>query len=128
MKDETTTWISYAAENLVSAKVLLERNLLNPCLQNIQQSVEKYLKAFLIENGRQLRRTHSINELVKMVAECHIQTGLSEEDCDLLDAIYLPSKYPLGSALPDFEPDVDLCRHCLALAGEVEKRAQKMIE
>ena len=128
MKDETCSWISYASENLVSAKMLLERNLLNPCLQNIQQSVEKYLKAFLIENGKKLRRTHSINELVKMVADCHIQTGLSEEDCDLLDAIYLPSKYPLGSALPDFEPDVDLCRHCLALAGEVEKRAQKMIE
>jgi len=44
---------------------------------------------------------------------------LTAEDCDLLDSIYLPSKYPLGSVLPDFEPDITLCRQCIALAEKV---------
>ncbi|WP_459947382.1 HEPN domain-containing protein [Desulfocastanea catecholica] len=41
MKDETKNWIAYAGDNLHSAIVLFESGLLNPCLQNIQQSVEK---------------------------------------------------------------------------------------
>jgi hypothetical protein len=34
---------------------------------------------------------------------------ITEDKCDLLDAIYLPSKYPLGGIFPDFEPDKEIC-------------------
>lgn len=44
---------------------------------------------------------------------------LTEDDCDLLDSIYLPSKYPLAGALPFFEPDDALCMRCLSLAQAV---------
>jgi len=50
LKDETKTWLKYSIENLDSAKVLFQDKLFNPCLQNIQQSVEKALKAVFIEN------------------------------------------------------------------------------
>jgi HEPN domain-containing protein len=43
MKDETAKWIEYAEENLDSAKLLLKDGYLNTGLQNIQQSIEKYL-------------------------------------------------------------------------------------
>ncbi len=43
MKDETSLWLDYAQENFESAKVLLKSNFYNPCLQNVQQSVEKAL-------------------------------------------------------------------------------------
>ena len=33
----------------------------------------------------------------------------------LLDTIYLPSKYPLGSVLPAFTPDAHTARQCLAV-------------
>ena len=49
MKDETRKWLEYADENLKSAKVLLDSELFNPCLQNAQQAVEKMLKAMLVE-------------------------------------------------------------------------------
>ncbi|MBL7067342.1 MAG: HEPN domain-containing protein [Candidatus Marinimicrobia bacterium] len=49
MKDETKTWLDYSKENLESSKILIKRKLFNPCLQNIQQSIEKALKAILIE-------------------------------------------------------------------------------
>lgn len=45
MKDETKIWLKYSRENLRSAGLLLESGLFNPCLQNIQQAVEKGLKA-----------------------------------------------------------------------------------
>jgi len=47
MKDETKKWLDYADENLRSAKLLLDNKLFNPCLQNVQQAVEKMLKAIL---------------------------------------------------------------------------------
>jgi len=43
------------------------------------------------------------------------------------DTNYLPSKYPLGSALPDFSPDVDLCRQCLELAEGVAAQARALL-
>jgi hypothetical protein len=43
MKDETKTWISYAGENLESARILYAAHLYNPCLQNVLQAVEKTL-------------------------------------------------------------------------------------
>ena len=112
MKDETAKWLQYADENLLSARVLLENRLFNPCLQSVQQSVEKFMKTLLVERTMPLKRTNSINELKAMLSEEGIHIDLSEDECDLLDSIYLPSKYPLGGALPNFEPDIEICQRC----------------
>ena len=37
-----------------------------------------------------------------------------------IDSIYLSSKYPIGSALPDFYPDTDICTNCLEIAYRVK--------
>ena len=49
MKDETRVWLVYAEENLEAAHLLLKQHLYNPCLQNVQQCIEKGLKALLLE-------------------------------------------------------------------------------
>ena len=72
MKDETKTWLKYAGENLESSKILLKSNLYNPCLQNVQQAVEKALKAIFIEKEIHLERTHNILELKNIF--CKIMT------------------------------------------------------
>ena len=64
MKDETRTWLSYADENLEVAALSFKHGHLNACLQNAQQSVEKYLKAVIVDHDLAFRRTHSIRELV----------------------------------------------------------------
>lgn len=127
MKDETKNWIIYAGENLHSAVILLESGLFNPCLQNIQQSVEKYLKALLLEKGQKIRKTHSITELYTMLQDVGIAIGLTEDQCDLFDAVYLPSKYPLGGVLPDFDPDDALCQDCLSIAQKVEQKVKDLL-
>jgi HEPN domain-containing protein len=101
MSAEPLIWLRYAEENLRSAQLLLAHGLLNPCLQNAQQAVEKSLKAVLIARAIPLRRTHSIQDLANTLAAHGLPIGITAEEGDLLDAIYLPSKYPLGSALPD---------------------------
>ena len=127
MRDETKNWLKYANENLHSATVLLESELFNPCLQNIQQSIEKYIKACLLEKKQKIRKTHSINELNKMLENTGARIGLTDEECELLDAVYLPSKYPLGGVLPDFEPDSDLCNRCLKIAQGVGKKVRELL-
>lgn len=116
MKKDTELWLQYADENLQSARILLDSWLYNPSLQNSQQAVEKYLKALLIEKAAGLARTHSIRELTGLVSALGVQLTMSDDDIDLLDSIYLPSKYPAFSALPKFMPDHNICKHTLEIA------------
>src|SRR5205823_9056451 len=57
-----------------------------------------------------LNRTHSICELSRVLRAAGIDPELSQEECELLDSIYLPSKYPPDSALPDSSPTRSICR------------------
>jgi HEPN domain-containing protein len=127
MNDETRTWLAYAHENLASAEVLLESELYNPCLQNVQQAVEKMLKAVLIEAREKPRKTHSIAELTAALGDKKHLLAITDDEIDLLDSIYLPSKCPLGSVLADFEPDQALCRRCLAVAERVKGSVVDML-
>jgi HEPN domain-containing protein len=121
MKDDTTMWLNYADQNIESARVLFDSRLFNPCLQNVQQAVEKALKALLVESSIKFRKTHSINELTIILSENGIDIELGEDERDLLDSIYLPSKYPLGGVIPEFEPDSKICQQCLGIAENVMK-------
>jgi HEPN domain-containing protein len=121
MKDETRTWVSYADENLDVAELTLGHGHLNACLQNVQQAVEKYLKAVIVERGMQFRRTHSIRELVAILAAENIRISIDDDEMDLMDAIYVPSKYPIYSALPHMIPDTTICHNALNIAHRVRE-------
>jgi len=127
MKDETKIWLDYAAENLESASILLNSSLFNSCLQNVQQTVEKLLKSLFAEFSYTLIKTHSIAKLRQVLKENGILIDISEDDCDLLDTIYLPSKYPIASVIPDYQPDAEICRQCIAIAEQVEQSVKKIL-
>lgn len=127
MKDETKAWLCYSIENLKSAKILLESTLFNPCLQNIQQTVEKSMKALLIEHALGLKKSHRIFELKNILDGNGIKIDLSDDDCDYLDTIYLPSKYPLASALPYFEPNEEICNKGIAIAEKVINQVKQIL-
>ena len=127
MKDEAKSWLKYSIENLDSAKILLDSKLFNPCLQNIQQSVEKALKALLIENDLKLKKTHSISELKNILLNNGLNIEISDEDCEFLDSIYLPSKYPLSSVLPNYEPDFEICDNGITIAQNTYEFVNRFI-
>ena len=128
MKDETRIWLSYAGENLESSKILLESKLYNPCLQNVQQAVEKALKAIFLERSIELKRTHDIFELKQILFRHDIQIELSDDECDFLNSIYLPSKYPVGSVLADYEPDEMICLEGIEIAEKTMRTVKSLIE
>ncbi|MCD6566097.1 MAG: HEPN domain-containing protein [Bacteroidales bacterium] len=127
MKNETETWLAYSRENLASAKVLLESNLFNPCLFNVQQCLEKALKSILVEKALGLKRTHSIMELKNTLNNYHIEINISDEECDFMDSLYLPSKYPISSILPDYEPNHELCSKSISIAKRVLEQAGEIV-
>jgi HEPN domain-containing protein len=116
MKDSTAKWIAFAEENVGCARLVAENGYFNAALQNTQQAVEKALKALIIEKELEFRKTHSIQQLRDTVATAGLAEILTDEECELLDSIYLPSKYPLGPALPSGEPDKDTCKECSLIA------------
>jgi HEPN domain-containing protein len=127
MSGESTQWFVYADENLAVARLALEGGYFNACLQNVQQAVEKYLKAALLAKGSGFQKTHSIETLNRQLLDSGVQTGLLEEDCDLLDTIYVPSKYPMGSVLPDFNPDYETGSLCVEFAERVRHAVQQFV-
>lgn len=125
MKDETKEWFDYAEENFKSAEILLKNHLYNVCLQNVQQAIEKYLKALLTEKSITFSKTHSIRKLINELKTEKIEVDINDEEIDLIDSIYLPSKYPLGSALPDFYPNETICKECIEIAAKVKPKIKK---
>jgi len=128
MKDSAAKWIAYAEENLGCAKLVVQREYFNAALQNAQQAVEKALKALVIERDIEFCRTHSIQQLRDMVADAGLGDFLADEECELLDSIYLPSKYPLGSSLPSSEPDAATCRKCTQIAETVLQKIHLLLD
>ena len=85
------------------------------------------LKAVLVESGIKIKKTHSINELVAILSENSVRIDIEEDERDLIDSIYLPSKYPVGNVLPDFEPDMQTCKQCLAIADRVKESIKRFL-
>ena len=119
MQEETKRWIAYAEENYEAAKILLESEFFNPCLHNVQQAIEKALKSLFIERIIPFKKTHNILELKTILENNGVMIDLTEDECDFLDSIYLPTKYPIGSALPLFYPDKVICKNSILLADRV---------
>ncbi len=128
MKDSTAKWIAFAEENLGCARLVVESEYYNAALQNAQQAVEKALKALVVERDLEFRKTHSIQQLRDMIADIGLRDFLTDEECELLDSIYLPSKYPLGSALPASEPDAEICRKCMKIAENVLQNVHRFLD
>ena len=80
MQEETKSWLTYSEENLEAAKVLLESELYNPCLNNIQQSIEKALKSLFIEKVIPFKKTHNIMELKTILEKNGISIELTEDE------------------------------------------------
>ena len=104
MRKATSAWIRDAEEELESAKVLYEHGRYKSACYHSQQSVEKGLKAIILEKGHRPERTHDIVELYNAVTEMGSDSGLSMEDAVYLSSIY-KGRYPTEEGLlPHGEP------------------------
>jgi HEPN domain-containing protein len=124
---DPAAWLRFAAENAEAARVLLETDWFNPSLQNAQQAIEKAMKAVILSRNLTVKRSHNIRELARDLRQAGVEVELNDDECDLIDSIYLPSKYPPVSALPDAAPDRNLCTRCVEIARRTCAWAQRLV-
>lgn len=96
MKKATEAWLDFAHRDLEAAKILVENEYVsNVVLFHSQQCVEKCLKALLEENSVPVPHIHSVIKLHTLLAEqTKISLSIKEDQLDLVDAVYIDTRYP----------------------------------
>ena len=122
MKKVVEDWVLLADNDLCAAEVLFkdEHPLTNVVAFLCQQTIEKYFKAFLVENDVPIEKTHDLSKLndkVKQIKDFNIDEDKLEDISD----IYTESRYPgeLG-LLPTGMPTNKQAEDFLEFAKEVK--------
>jgi HEPN domain-containing protein len=92
MKRITEKWVEFARQDLKDAEILFRQKSLRGCSWHCHQTIEKILKAIIIEKGKRPRKIHDLIELLK-----DTEIELPEElmkFVEELDLYYLPPRYP----------------------------------
>lgn len=77
----------------------------------LQQSIEKYLKAFLIRHGWKLKKIHRLDALLDEAVKYVPKLDSFQEICERVSGYYLADRYPpfgsLGITSEDIEKDLE---------------------
>ena len=88
-------WIDLARKNLETAKLLVRENHYTEIIAiEIQQSIEKMLKAILAYHGIRIPKLHDIVELQKQCSEHINLTGVKIDDLIEINDYYESERYP----------------------------------
>lgn len=128
MKKATKAWMDFAHRDLEAARLLVDSEYVsNVVLFHAQQCVEKCLKALLEENGVPVPHIHSVVKLHSLVTE---EAGISltpyEDELDLVDAVYIDTRYPSGlGLLPSGFPTKEDAKEILGIAEKLYDETSK---
>jgi len=99
MKNKTAGWVFFADKDMISAKTLMDcaestgEELTGEVTFHCQQAIEKYLKGYLAEHGKEIRKIHDLLKIyleVKDIHDWNLDEGLLEE----ISEIYTETRYP----------------------------------
>jgi len=124
MKKQVESWIGFAEKDLLTVSEIIK----NPSLTNIaifhcQQAIEKYFKAFILENEKPLMKIHNLLTLYGTIKEI-VDFELDEDLLSTVNDIYLESRYPGEIGLLDdgSMPTVEQAKNFFAFAKEIETK------
>ena len=116
MRNATAAWLREAEDEQATAALLLDHSKYRAACLHGQQSVEKGLKALLLERGARAPRTHDIVELLNSVSSQGWRLRLSMDDAVWLNTIYR-GRYPTEEGLlPHGEPSEGDARRAVSAA------------
>jgi HEPN domain-containing protein len=87
-----------------------------------QQAIEKYFKAYILENDKPLLKIHDLPKLHGIIKKIK-DFGIDEDILALINETYIEDRYPgeLG-LLPDGMPTDEQAQNFLEFAKEVEEK------
>ena len=89
-------WLSQALRDLEKAKIDIEHKYWEWACFTAQQATEKAVKALLMYHGHDVWG-HAITPMLRQVENPSVPASLIEK-AQLLDAYYIPTRYPNGFA------------------------------
>lgn len=114
MKFITREWIKKAEEDFVAAERLArirKARVWNVVCFHCQQCVEKYLKAYLQEKGRDIPKTHNLSLLLDLLLPQEPLWEALRHSLNLLNGFAVEFRYPGESAtLKDARSALALCK------------------
>lgn len=127
MRKEAEAWLRISAEDLQSAEVLSDRKLFRPACYHAQQSVEKCLKALIVDRDIEIPRTHNILDLTNAAKKLGYSVTMTDEDAVFLSSIYR-ARYPSDAGLlPLGEPIVQDAERALKIARDMAGWMKKQV-
>ena len=113
MKKQAKDWILLADKDLCASELLVkvDHPLTNIIAFHCQQTIEKYLKAFLIEKNIPLIKTHDLIKLNGLIMEIK-NLGIDEKKLILINEVYVEARYPgelglIPEGLPTYEQAIE---------------------
>jgi HEPN domain-containing protein len=127
MKKQTEAWVGFAEKDMLTVSEIIKNpNLTNVVTFHCQQAIEKYFKAFILENDKPLMKIHNLLALYGIIKE-NINFELDEDLLSTVNDIYLESRYPGEIGLLDdgSMPTVEQAAQFFAFAKEIEEKIKK---
>lgn len=92
-------WFEKGNHDFDAAKILFEENHFPDTICFLlHQSIEKYLKGFLIYNKAIPRKTHNLEELIKPCVDISREFIEFLDSCAKITAYYIETRYPIYSS------------------------------
>lgn len=121
-------WLSKANEDLLVVQKLTETEIIakaSVCF-HCQQSVEKFLKAFLITNYIDVKKTHNIEYLLSECAD--IDRDFDTIDPKELSDFGVDARYPGDMYIPSEEETLEYKKIAQGVKELVEEKITKIFE
>ncbi len=107
-------WLKSARSRLASAdRLFAEEGASEAAIELLQESTERFLKAYLIARGWQLRKVHDLGSLLVEAEKHDPRLGAFADFADELTDQFWAMHYP-GGELDDAPPDFAALREQLA--------------
>lgn len=89
-------WLRLAKENLLVAKSIItaEYAPYHTVCFLCHSSAERYLKAYLIYQEWELKKTHDLNELLLFCVDHNSQFAILRPECEILNEYITSARYP----------------------------------
>jgi HEPN domain-containing protein len=109
-EDIVKQWIIKAEHDLMIALPAFENksSVTDMICYHFQQCAEKYLKAFLISNNVEIKKTHVISVILEQCISIDNDfLYLKEQEIDILSIYATEARYPDDFYMPSFEETLD---------------------
>ena len=116
-------WLKVAKKDWHRMKIMLDNKDAEAAGYFLQQSVEKHIKAFLLEKGWKLKKIHEVDALLDEAARYNRNLESFRDLCERVSGYYFTERYPAlvdaGLTCKDIEKDIEEARRFIrALSDE----------